>query len=139
MPDFGQDQRHHEQPRDDVMLGAPDNFPLKRAAPTTVEELRADQARGYVDVAAESSTGALAWVGVHNGQIVADWTFRDGANVDMLNAIGSQARDKNEQPDQEWEEQLEDKEWTFYPSDKDEAITATIGGPGGVDHGGEGS
>ena len=122
------------------MCGAPDNVAIKRAAPTSVEYLRAQTAATPVpDVQAESGTMALAWVGMHDGQFVADWARPDGDVAAVYSLQKMDPRDKNEQVEPTWEEELEKDEWCFYPSDKDEQIATTMGGSSGEDHGGEAS
>ena len=88
-----------------------------------MEDLRSDTATEHV----ESGSRGLAWVAIHEGEFVADWT-RDGA--DQVHGIYSVRvagqHDKNEQPEPDWEEELETDECIFYPSQRDDEIAKTL-------------
>ena len=120
-------------PRDDVMQGVPDSTPVKRPATTTVEQLRSDTL-GPVEM--EPGTMNLAWVGVHNGQFLLD-IGRQQDDPEMLAHVAELPHDTNTDEGYAWRDELDEGEHTLDPSQKDKDTAKAMGGPSGVNHGGE--
>ena len=88
------------------MMGRPDSEPLKRPAPTSIEDLGI-----AAETDREQAVGSLglSWVGIADGCMYADWL--------------TQVADKNEAPVQTFNDpDAAEGEWHFERDDKDDDI-----------------